>query len=254
MSKFLQLVMIRKTLLTLLFILLVSGAFLRISTQPRESKDDILAQLREIPASTLADAVDEIVGRRGYMSFDMRPVSNTRRMAGRAKTVLYGPVSENVKEKSVGPQFGVNVIDESGPGDIMVAITGDLNITGLGGLMATAASERRMEGVVVDGAIRDLDQIESLGLPVFSRSISPSTMVGRWTGLARDVPVTCGGVTVYPGDYIVGDRDGVVSIPAGQIKAVLRRAQEMEETEKKMIPMIQKLKSLQKVLDVFKRI
>jgi len=254
MSKFLHLAIKRKRLLALLFILFVSGVFLRINTQPRESKDDILAQLREIPASTLADAVDEIVGKRGYMSYDVRPVSSTGRMAGRAKTVLYGPVSENTREKSNGPQLGVTTIDESGPGDIMVVVTGDLNITGLGGLMATAASERKMEGVVVDGAIRDVDQIEKLGLPVFTRSISPSTMVGRWTGLTRNIPVMCGGVTVYPGDYIVGDRDGVVSIPASQVQAVIKRAQEMEEKEKKMMPMIQKLKSLQKVLDVFNRI
>lgn len=120
--------------------------------------------------------------------------------------------------------------------------------------MATAASERKMEGVVVDGAIRDVDQIEKLGLPVFTRSISPSTMVGRWTGLTRNIPVLCAGVTVYPGDYIVGDRDGVVSIPAARVQAVIKRAQEMEEKEKKMMPMIQKLKSLQKVLDVFNRI
>jgi 3-hexulose-6-phosphate synthase/6-phospho-3-hexuloisomerase len=244
----------RKQILIVLLMLFVAGVFLRAKTQPLASKDDILAQLREIPSSTLADAVDEIVGKRAYMSYDMRPVSNGRRMAGRAKTVLYGPLSENVKEKAVGPQFGVRIIDESGPGDVMVAVTGDLNVTGLGGLMATTAQERGMEGVVVDGAIRDVDQIEKLGLPVFTRSISPSTMVGRYTSLARDIPVACGGVTVYPGDYIVGDRDGVVSIPAGQVQAVLRRAQEMEETERKMMPLIQKWKSLQKALDIYKRI
>jgi len=253
MHNYSEFLTVRKHPLMLLSVLLVTGAFFRISTQTLKPQD-ILMQLQEISSSTLADAVDEVVGRRGYMSFDMRPLGRTRRMAGRAKTVLYGPLAENSKEKAIGPQFGVALIDESGPGDVMVAVTGDLNITGLGGLMATAASERGMEGVVVDGAIRDLDQIETLGLPVFSRSTSPSTMVGRYTSLARDIPVACGGVTVYPGDYIVGDRDGVVSIPAGHIREVLRRAQELEKTEQKMIPMIRKVKSLQKVLDVFKRI
>lgn len=120
--------------------------------------------------------------------------------------------------------------------------------------MAATAKVRGMEGVVVDGAVRDLDQIEELELPVFARSISPATMVGRGTSLARDVPVVCGGVTVYPGDYIVGDRDGVVRVPANQIRAVLQRAQEMEEAEKKMMPMIQRIKSLQEVINKFKRI
>ena len=136
----------------------------------------------------------------------------------------------------------------------MVAVTNDLNVTALGGLMATTAKVRGMAGVVVDGAVRDLDQIEELRLPVFARAISPATLVGRGTSLVRDVPVVCGGATVYPGDYIVGDRDGVVCIPAGQIQAVLRRAQEMEAVEKKMMPMIREIKSLQQVIAKFKRI
>ena len=233
---------------------LLGAMLLRSFAQDSDPAKQVVSQLREIPTATLADAVDEVVGKRGFMRYDMRPVIKAHRMVGRAKTVLYGPIAENVKEKTLGPLYGVQIIDESGPGDVMVAVTGDLNITALGGLMATTASVRGVEGVVVDGAVRDLDQIEELGLPVFARSISPATMVGRGTSLARDVPVVCGGVTVYPGDYIVGDRDGVVCIPASQIQAVLRRAQEMEEAEKKMMPMIQKTKSLQEVIKKFKRI
>ena len=218
-----------------------------------DSADEILDQLREVPAATLSDAVDQVVGRRGFMSHEMRPVL-AERLVGRAKTVLYGPLGENTKEKALGPLYGVQIIDESGPGDVMVAVTNSQDITGLGGLMATTAKLRGMEGVVVDGAIRDVEQIEELGLPVFSTSISPATMVGRGTSIARDVPIVCGGVTVNPGDYIVGDRDGVVCIPAGQIDAVLQLALKMEETERKMLPLLRKTKSLQKVIEEFKRI
>jgi regulator of RNase E activity RraA len=221
-------------------------------SQPAE--DGILAQLREIPAATLADAVDKVTGKRGFMSYDMRPISLKHRMVGRAKTVLYGPAGGSGSKKNLGPLYGVQIIDESGPGDVMVAVTNDLNVTGLGGLMARTASVRGMEGVVVDGAVRDVQEIEEFGMPVFSRSISPATMVGRSTSLARDVPVICGGVTVSPGDYVVGDRDGVVCIPAAQIQPVIKLALKMEATEKKMVPMIYKLKSLQKVVEMFKRI
>lgn len=214
----------------------------------------ILSQLQNVPAATLSDAVDQVVGRRGFMSYDMRPISLEKRMAGRAKTVLFGPSGETTKKKNLGPAYGVQVIDESGPGDIMVVVTGDLNVTGLGGLMATTAHVRGMSGVVVDGAVRDVDEINALGLSVFCRSISPSTMLGRSTSIARDVPVHCGGVTVSSGDYIVGDRDGVVCIPAGQVDVVLERALEMEAAEKKMVPMIYEIKALQKVVEMFKRI
>ena len=232
----------------------VFGVWLQGFAEGPKASEDLLATLRQIPSATLADAVDEIVGRRGFMSYDMRPISLKGRMAGRAKTVLYGPVSENTDSKNLGPLFGVQIIDESGPGDVMVAVTGDLNITALGGLMATTAKVRGMEGVVVDGAVRDVEQTEALELSVFARSISPATMVGRYTSIARDVPVVCGGVTVSPGDYIVGDRDGVVCIPSGQVKEVVARALEMEETEKRMMPKIYEIKSLLKVIEIFKRI
>lgn len=229
------------------------GAALWNFAGPAES-DDILRQLRQIPSATLADAVDQVVGRRGFMDYDMRPVSETPRMAGRAKTVLYGPVAEATEEKSTGPLYGVQIIDESGPGDVMVAVTGDLNITGIGGLMTLTAQVRGLSGAVIDGAARDVDQIRELGFSVFSRSICPSTMVNRQTSIIRDVPVVCAGVTVYPGDYIVGDTDGVVCIPAARVNEVVTRAQEMEEAEKKMIPMIRKIKSLQEVVRMFRRI
>ena len=239
-----------------ILLVLVAALSVEISLQlvADETAGGVLAQLQDIPTATLSDAVDQVVGRRGFMSYDMRPISLDKRMVGRAKTVLFGPSGEETKEKNVGPAYGVQVIDESGPGDIMVVVTGDLNITGLGGLMATTAHVRGMSGVVVDGAVRDVDEINALGFSVFCRSICPSTMLGRSTSLSRDIPVICGGVTVSTGDYIVGDRDGVVCIPAGQIDAVLKRALEMEAKEKKMVPMIYEFKSLQKAVKMFKRI
>ena len=222
--------------------------------QGSSAPEDVLAQLRRIPSATLSDAVDEVTGQRGFMEHYMRPIGFQERMAGRARTVLYGPVRDREKSGNLGPLYGVQIIDESEPGDVMVAVTNDLNITALGGLMATTAQVRGMEGVVVDGAVRDVQQIEDLKLPVFARSISPATMVGRATSVARDVPVVCGGITIEPGDYIVGDRDGVVRIPAAHVEPVIARALEMEEAEAKMIPMIHKIKSLQKVIDIFKRI
>jgi len=246
--------LLKASVLVLLVAILLIQLVVQLSADVASPADGVLAQLQKIPAATLSDAIDQVVGRRGFMSHDMRPIHLENRMAGRAKTVLFGPSGEQTQEKNRGPIYGVQVIDESGPGDIMVVVTGDLNITGLGGLMATTASVRGMSGVVVDGAVRDVDEIQQLGFSVFCRSISPATMLGRSTSIARDVPVICGGVTVASGDYIVGDRDGVVCIPAARIVAVIERALEMEAAEKKMVPKIHELKSLQKVVEMFKRI
>lgn len=235
-------------------IALFCGAVARGVSQESSHADSVLTQLRKIPAATLADAVDQVTGERGFMDYDMRPVSETPRMAGRAKTVLLGPVGGNVEEESVGTDYAIDIMDESGPGDILVVANGSLNIAAFGGLKATIAKVRGMEGVVLDAATRDVEQIEELGLPVYARSITPATGVGREVTLARDIPVECAGVTVSTGDYLVGDRDGVVRIPAEHVDAVLQLALEYEETEKKMVPMLKELKSLGKVLEVFRRI
>jgi regulator of RNase E activity RraA len=233
--------------------MLFLGGFWLSAAGDTQPSNDLLTQLRQVQSSSLSDAMDELIGRRGYMNHDMRPVSKGR-LAGRAKTVLYSPAVASPKATQLGGLYGVRAIDESGPGDVVVLVTGDPNITGLGGLMATTAKARGLEGVVVDGAVRDLDQIDEAGLTVYARSVSPSTSVGRYVNLAKDVPVVCAGVLVHPGDYIVGDRDGVVCIPAQHIDAVLRRAVEIEATEAKMFPMIRKEKSLEKVINLFKRI
>lgn len=245
---------IPKSLLICTVLLFFGGALFWGSPQQSTPAADILTQLRQIPTATLADAVDEVVGKRGFMSHEMRPIAKGPRIAGRAKTVVLGPRTQTAAEKSVKTHYTVETIDESGSGDVLVIANGDLDIAAFGGLMATAAKIRGIEGVIIDGAVRDVEQIEELGLSVFSRSTSPATGVGRQFTLSREVPVLCGGVTVYPADYIVADRDGVTRIPAQHIQAVLRRALELEETEKKMTPMIKKLKSLGKVIQMFQRI
>lgn len=216
--------------------------------------DGVLDQLRRIPASTLADAVDEVVGRPGFMSSAIRPVYRTSRLAGRAKTVLLGPIDEDRPEKALGGRYTVEAIDSSGPGDVMVIVNDNTEAAAFGGLMAAASRMRGLEGVIIEGGVRDTEEIEALGLPVFARSITPATGVRRQTSLSRNAPVMCGGILVYPGDYIVADRDGVVRIPAGQIGAVIRRAEEIEETEQKMLPVLKETGSLAETIRRFLRI
>jgi len=111
-----------------------------------------------------------------------------------------------------------------------------------------------MAGVVVDGSVRDVAELRALALPVYARGVIPSSSVGRYASVARDIPVTCGGVTVRPGDIIVAGEDGVVVVPAERAEAVLKRAQEIDARESKMVPLIKQYKSLQKVVEMFNRI
>src|SRR5262249_1309269 len=80
----------------------------------KKAGDDLLTQMRQIPSSTFSDAVDELVGKRGYMNYDMRPLVPKGRMVGRAKTALYGPGVTNSKvEAKLSSMHGVQLIDES---------------------------------------------------------------------------------------------------------------------------------------------
>ena len=91
-----------------------------------------------------------------------------------------------------------------------------LEIAGMGNLMATTAKVRGLEGAVIDGAARDIEEVTRIGFPIYQpRRVSPATSVGRYVSVAKQIPVLCAGVLVRPGDYIVGDSDGVVVVPAG---------------------------------------
>jgi regulator of RNase E activity RraA len=112
-----------------------------------------------------------------------------------------------------------------------------------------------MEGAVLDGGVRDIEEIErDFGFPVFARSICPATTVGRFKTVAANEPVIVGDVTVNPGDLIVGDRDGVVVVPANLVEAVLKEAQDIESREREQTRLIRETKSLLKGLEKYQRI
>src|SRR5690606_5322182 len=127
------------------------------------------------------------------------------KIVGRARTALVklAPPSESTPASST--KDSVEMIDNAKPGEVGVIVMEDaLDTAVIGGLMATAAKSRGMAGIVADGGVRDMEEMRGLGLTVFSRSISPVTAVGRYKAAGRDIPVTCGGVKVRPGDIVVG--------------------------------------------------
>jgi 3-hexulose-6-phosphate synthase/6-phospho-3-hexuloisomerase len=147
------------------------------------------------------------------------------------------------------------MIDGATAGEVgIIIVEGTLDVAGLGGLMATAAKARGMAGIVIDGAVRDVVEVRGLGLPVFARGVAPSSSVSRWASVFQQQPVECAGVTIKPGDIIVAGEDGVVSVPQDKAAEVLKRSQEIDERETKMVPFIKEQKSLSKVVALFKRI
>lgn len=216
--------------------------------------DALIAGFSKSTVASVSDAVDQVVGKRGYLSYDVRPFV-AGAFVGRAATALVKAAPPEQATPALAVKHSVEMIDAAKPGDVgVIVMEGSLDVAAIGGLMGTAAKARGMAGMVLDGAVRDIAELRALDLPVYARSASPATAVGRYASVSKQVPVECAGVTVSPGDIIVAGEDGVVVVPKDRAAEVLKRAQEIDERETRMVPFIKQYRSLQKAIAVFNRI
>lgn len=223
------------------------------------SADPIVAGFQKTTVASVADAMDQVLGQRGFMSHDMRPRTAgpgvPAKFAGRAVTALMREATPDKATPQLSARHSVEMIDNAKPGEVgVLVIENGLDVAGLGGLMGTAARARGMGGIIIDGGVRDVGEVRALGFSVFARSVVPSSSVGRYATVDRNVPVSCAGVPVKPGDIIVAGEDGVVAVPGERAQEVLNRALEIDQRESKMVPLIQQLKALGKAIQQFNRI
>jgi regulator of RNase E activity RraA len=177
-----------------------------------------------LDVASLSDAMDKL--RIAGQCLGIKPRDHAFRMAGRAFTLNYDPLDPD-DPGTVGdfiddiPAGMVAVIDNDGREDMTV----------WGDIMTMLAHNKGIAGTVIDGPCRDVHLCLELGYPIFSRSYSMRTGKDRVQIRDLNVPVVIGGVTVEPGDIVVGGADGVVSIPQGQEDEVLALAEEIERVE-----------------------
>jgi 4-hydroxy-4-methyl-2-oxoglutarate aldolase len=205
-----------------------------------------------VEVASVSDAAEQLYGQRIYMSHDMRPVADAK-FAGPAVTVMLK--KEEHKEGAAASQGMLDAIDSAPPGSVYVMVVEDgLDTAGIGGLMSTAMKYRGLAGAVVDGSVRDLPQIKRLKFPVFSRGVVPSTSINHYRLAGVNIPVTCAGVRVNPGDIVVADDDGVAAVPRAHAEDVLAKARDLDYTEHSMIPFIEKFHSIREAVAKFGRI
>ena len=217
------------------------------------SPEEVIATLRRAENSTgnIADAVESTTGGRGWMSADMKPIFE-QKIVGQAWTALLRPVLKNDSKNY--PNHALQILDEAPAGSVLVYVLEDgLEIAGIGNLMATTAHVRGIEATIIDGAARDITEIRKIGHPVYARRISPATSVGRLVSAGKQIPVKCAQVMVNPGDYIVGDNDGVVVVPFDAADDVIRLLADYDDKESKMVPIITREKSMLKALEIYGR-
>jgi regulator of RNase E activity RraA len=213
--------------------------------------DPMIAAFGRLSPANVSDAVDQIVGKRGFLAHDVRPYV-AGAFVGRAVTSLVKAAPADQATPALAAKHSVEMIDAAKPGEVgVIVMEGSLDVAAMGGLMGTAAKSRGMAGMVLDGAVRDVAEIRALGLPVYARSVSPANAVGRYASVANQVPVDCAGVTITPGDIIVASEEGVVAVPKDRAADVLKRAEEIAARERKMIPLIKRFKSVAKAVEAF---
>ena len=160
----------------------------------------------------------------GFMSPDIRAHFQDRRVAGTAVTARVPGMDGAMVHYAVG---------QARPGDILVLDRcGDMSIATIGGAVAYAARAAGVVGIIVDGLVTDLGELRQYGVPVWSRGTSAVTVKTLGLGGEFCIPVSCGGVTVNPGDAILADENGILVLDPADIRQSVARALKMSQDER----------------------
>jgi len=186
-------------------------------TFPRPSPAQIDA-FRDVPTGNICDAMGGI----GALDMAIKPMSAAVNVCGPALPVRSG--ASDILALTVA-------LTEVAEGDVIInAVDGFQGCAAIGDLISGMAQNAGAAGVVTDGPCRDIAAIEALGFPVFATGINPNSPYGKGPGTVG-MGVDIGGRSIGPGDMIIGDRDGVVSVPFDQIDAVIAALAEVQAAE-----------------------
>jgi regulator of RNase E activity RraA/2-keto-4-pentenoate hydratase/2-oxohepta-3-ene-1,7-dioic acid hydratase in catechol pathway len=199
---------------------------------PPQRPPEILNELREVATATLA----AVARKRGLNTVTLDGLRSTKpqtHMAGYARTVRYLPLREDLSAAhSAGMNAQKRAIEEIRPGEILIVeARGDPTAGTIGDILALRAQVRGAAGVVTDGAIRDSQALAALDIPVYHAAVHPAVLGRRHVPWETQVTVACAGVTIQPGDILVGDADGVIVLPAKLAADILAEAREQERQE-----------------------
>jgi regulator of RNase E activity RraA len=215
-----------------------------------ERRPDLLKAFDEVAKCYSASCVfADVQYRTGVMDSAIKPPFRAKAV-GQALTVQLS------KGDLVDP---LKALEMGKPGDIIVVDAGgDTETSVCGGLMGGLAKNRGIRGMIVDGAGRDIDELEDIGWPIWTRAIvargTHTMFSGRKEELSINVPIACGGVSVRPGDFVIADTIGVTVVPLGKADEIVQLAREQAAREQNTREWVAKGKTVEDLLAEFGRI
>lgn len=228
-------------------------------TSDRLPKDDfegdlegLLDQFRELlkyysPSCLVSDASDNDC----VMASAIKPIFSIK-ISGSALTIKIDPHNcfssiEIIKHIKAGQ---IVVIDAQGETEVSV----------IGGIISSVLKQKGAIGVIVDGAVRDIDEVRDMGFPLFSRAVIPKSLIyscsqdNATKPIEVNVPIHCGGILVHPNDIIVADDVGVAVIPFNKARSVLERAKEIAKREGELSKKIKGRINIEEIVEMTKKV
>ena len=190
----------------------------RIATRSRQVSPAQIAKFRPIPVANVSDCMSRLTA----AGPALRPIHTHGVMGGPALTVRTRPGDNLLVHKA---------LDLAQPGDIVVVDAGgELSNAIIGELMQSYALQRGVGGIVINGAVRDVDALRTGALPVFAAGVTHRGPYKDGPG-EINVPIAIGGMVIEPGDLVIGDGDGVLCVPFDEVEAVFEAAMAKRSAE-----------------------
>lgn len=194
------------------------------------TSQQLIDRLAAIPyTGAVSDILDEMGYAHQVLPAEIQSIQPGQTLAGRALTVT-GERCFGLPRDDYFLPF-LKMLGSIGPGDVVISQPNDATVAHFGELSCETAKFRGGRGAVIDGGIRDIDYILQLGFPVFARYKTPQDIVGRWRLTDCNVSITIGEVRIQAGDFLLGDRDGVVVVPQSLAEEVITKAEAVIHAE-----------------------
>lgn len=191
--------------------------------------DNMIKRFEQIYTGAIADIMDEMGLKNFALPHTLQPLVPGQRVTGTALTVYGVPTIET--DPAVIYEPLLKMLGDVQPGQVIVSQANDHTAAHMGELSAETAKYRGCRGAVIYGGIRDTDYMMNIGFAAYSLYKTPIDVMGRWKMVDYNVPIQIENVRIFPGDYVVGDRDGVLIIPQDSAVEVLEKAEEVVNTE-----------------------